>query len=163
MIPIAAQELRASFANVSLRERKAIVLPSDFDALPWDDLDYLGWHDPKLPEVGYIVTQLDDGPAGLLLRQSAGRTQSRPQCSWCEDVTLPNDVVYFTAKRTGAAGRAGNTVATLLCANFECSANVRKLPPVAYTGFDREAARAKRIETLQLRARTFVEGIRAGG
>ena len=162
MIPFAAQELRASFANVSLRERKAIVLPSEFDALRWDDLDYLGWRDPKLPEVGYVVAQLDDGPAGVLLRQSAGRTQSRPQCSWCEDVTLPNDVVYFTAKRTGAAGRSGNTVATLLCSNFECSSNVRKLPPVAYPGFDREAAKLKRIETLQLRARTFIEGIRDG-
>ena len=160
MIPISARDLSASFLNASLRERKAVVLPPDLDTMPWNDLDYLGWRDPKLPGVGYVVAELESGPAGLLLRQSAGKTQSRPQCSWCEDVHLPNDVVYFTAKRIGDAGRAGNTVATLLCANFECSANVRKLPPVAYIGFDREAARLKRIETLRLRASTFVAGIR---
>ena len=162
MIPLSAAEVRASFVNTSLRERKAITLPPDFDDLAWANLDYLGWRDPKLPEIGYVVTRLGDEPTGILLRQAAGHTRSRPQCSWCEDVTLPNDVRYFTAKRTGPAGRAGNTVSTLVCENFECSSNVRKLPPLAYTGFDREAARLKRIETLQLRSQTFIADLRDG-
>jgi len=160
MKQLTAADVRASFVNTSLRERKAVTLPPDFDTLIWTDLDYLGWKDPKLANVGYVVTHLDDGPAGIMLRQAEGRTRSRPQCSWCEDVTLPNDVHYFTARRAGPAGRAGNTVSTLVCANFECSANVRKLPPLAYTGFDREAARVKRIETLELRSGRFVADLR---
>jgi hypothetical protein len=160
VIPLSAADLRASFINTSLRERKAVTLPPDFDNLVWADLEYLGWRDPKLTGVGYVVTHLEDGPAGIMMQQSAGHTRSRPQCCWCEDVTLPNDVRYFTAKRTGPAGRAGNTVATLVCANFECSANVRKLPPLAYTGFDREAARIKRMQTLELSSHTFVADLR---
>lgn len=155
-----AADVRASFVNTSLRERKAVTLPANFDTLVWTNLDYLGWIDPKLPSVGYVVSHLEDGLTGVMLRQSDGRTRSRPQCSWCEDVTLPNDVQFFTARRAGPAGRAGNTVSTLVCANFECSANVRKLPPLAYTGFDREAARGKRIETLELRSGRFVAEIR---
>lgn len=160
MIPITASEVRAAFINTSVKARKDITLPPTFDSLPWADLDYLGWRDPKFPQVGYVVTQLDDGPAGIMLRQFAGRTRTRPQCSWCEDVTLPNDVHYFSAKKAGPAGRAGNTVSTLVCANFECSANVRKLPPLAYPGFDREAGRLRRIEILELRSKTFVADLR---
>ena len=160
MKQLTAAEVRASFINTSLRERKAVKLPPEFDNLVWTDLDYLGWKDPKVPNIGYVVTYLDEGPTGIMLRQSSGRARSRPQCSWCEDVTLPNDVHYFTARRTGPAGRAGDTVATLVCANFECSANVRKLPPLAYTGFDRATARLKRIEKLQRRSRAFVADLR---
>ncbi|TFD26980.1 FBP domain-containing protein [Cryobacterium cryoconiti] len=160
MKQLTAADVRASFINTSLRERKAVTLPAKFDTLAWTDLDYLGWKDPKLPTIGYVVAHLEDGPTGIMLRQSVGRTRSRPQCSWCEDVTLPNDVHYFTARRAGPAGRAGDTVSTLVCANFECSANVRKLPPMAYTGFDREAARAKRIERLELRSGGFVADLR---
>ncbi len=160
MKQLTAADVRASFINTSLRERKAITLPAEFDTLVWTDLDYLGWKDPKLPTIGYVVSHLEDGPTGIMLRQSDDHTRSRPQCSWCEDVTLPNDVQYFNARRAGPAGRAGNTVSTLVCANFECSANVRKLPPLAYTGFDREAARVKRIERLELRSGRFVADLR---
>jgi hypothetical protein len=51
-------------------------------------------------------------------------------------------------------------VATLVCSNFECSANVRKRPPVAYVGFDVEAAREKRIIALGEHVRSFVRDVR---
>ena len=161
MIPLTEAGIRASFVNASLRERKAVTIP-DLAEVPWDDLDYLGWRDPKFPQLGYAVTDLDGVPVGVLLRQSDGRTRSRPQCSWCEDVLLPNDVVFFVAKRSGDAGRKGDTVGTLVCSQFECSANVRKRPPVAYIGFDVEAARLRRIETLNIRVRGFLANIRDG-
>ncbi|WP_458416397.1 FBP domain-containing protein, partial [Pseudomonas aeruginosa] len=56
---------------------------------------------------------MDSVPVGLQLRQAEQPTRSRPQCSWCSDVTLPNDVVFFSARRTGRAGKAGNSVGTL--------------------------------------------------
>lgn len=153
-------DIRQSLVNASLRERKALTLPADFDTLDWDKLSYLGWRDRKAPSTGYVVTALEEGPVGVIVRQAEGRIRSRAQCSWCEDVQLPNDVVLFSAKRTGQQGRNGDTVGILACANFECSANVRRLPPLAYVGFDAEAARKRRIEALGENVRRFVTQLR---
>jgi hypothetical protein len=155
------KQLRDSFINTSLKERKTITMP-EVDTISWDSLDFLGWRDRKVPNLGYVVIELDDVPTGILLRQADARARSRPQCSWCEDVTLPNDVVGYSVKRTGQAGRDGNTIGTLACANFECSANVRKAPPVAYLGFDVEAARQRRIQALGEHVRGFVRDVRDG-
>jgi hypothetical protein len=153
------KDIRASFVNASLRERNALVVP-DLAGVAWDDLDYFGWRDPKQPLAGFIVVPVDDRPVGILLRQTEQRTRTRAQCSWCEDVTLPNDVVLFGAKRAGKAGRNGDTVGTLLCEKFECSANARRPMPPAYLGFDVAAARLRRIEALRLHAEGFARDIR---
>lgn len=155
------KDILSSFINVSLRERKAIVPPPGLADIDWDRLDYLGWRDPKLPLVAYLVADVDGRAVGIQLRQTEARGRTRPQCSWCEDVTLPNDVVMFSARRAGQAGRDGSTVGTLVCENFECSANVRKLPPLAYTGYDREAARQRRIDTLRERVTSFARDLAA--
>jgi hypothetical protein len=151
--------VRASFVNASRRERGDALLP-DLADVAWDDRDYLGWRDPKQPLLGYVVADLADGPVGVLLRQAERTPRARAQCSWCEDVRLPNDVVFFAAKRGGAAGRRGDTLGTLVCANFECSINVRRTPPLAYEGFDRDAEIARRIASLQQRVRDFAERVR---
>ncbi|WP_374010572.1 FBP domain-containing protein [Leifsonia sp. LS-T14] len=161
MLPLTDPQLRSSFVNASQRERKELTLP-DLAQVRWDDLDYFGWRDRKQPEVGYVVAEIDGVPVGVLLRQADGRTRSRPQCSWCEDVHLPNDVVFFIAKRAGKAGRNGNTLGTLVCAEFECSANVRRRPPTAYVGFDVEAARQRRMDTLREHVQTFVRRVQDG-
>lgn len=148
MLPLSEQEIRSSFLNTSQRERKSLNLPEDFATLDWENLDFLGWRERKFENLGYVVTWLDGTPRGVLFKRVEGRTRSRAQCAWCEDVTLPNDVVYFTARRPGASGRNGSTVATLLCANFECCTNVRRPAPPAYLGFDVEAARAQRMQRL---------------
>jgi len=161
MLPLTENQIRDSFINASLRERKNITFPPSLD-LAWDDLDYFGWRDRKLPELGYLVGWLDDVPVGIMLRRTEARTRTRPQCSWCEDVHLPNDVEFFGAKRAGAAGRNGDTVGTLICSEFQCSANVRKRPPTAYVGFDVEAARLQRIETLRQHVANFLRNVRDG-
>ena len=160
MQPISERDLRASLINVSQRERNGLTLPPGLDTLDWDRLDYLGWRDARVPSLGYVIARPDGEPVGVMLRQAEGRARSRAQCSWCEDVQLPNDVALFSAKRAGAAGRNGNTVGTLVCANFECSANVRKRPPVAYIGFDVEAARVQRIGALREHVAAFLRDIR---
>jgi hypothetical protein len=159
MLPLTEKDIRSSFVNASQRERKEILLPPLLDEVDWDRHDFLGWRDPKSPALGYVVAHIDGAPVGVILRQSGDRPGARAQCSWCEDVTLPNEVVLFSARRSGAAGRNGDTVATLVCAHFECSKNVRVLPPSAYLGFDREAARLHRIEVLRERVRSFVTDI----
>jgi len=162
MQPIPTSALRASFVNASQRERNTLTTPPGFETLDWDRIDYLGWRDAKIPSLGYVIASLGDVPVGVLLRQAEGRARSRAQSSWCEDVQLPNEVALFGAKRSGQAGRNGNTVGTLVCAQFECSANVRKRPPVAYVGFDVEAARDRRILALRNHVVAFVTDIRDG-
>ena len=162
MLPLDDRRIRASFINQTKRERASVTLPAGFADLDWERLDFLGWRDPKLPKVGYLVAEVDGELVGVMLREADGRIRTRPQCSWCEDVTLPNDVVLYIAKRAGASGRNGDTVGTLACAGFECSQNVRRLPPVAYLGFDVEAARARRIEALREHIVGFVQAVREG-
>ena len=159
MLAVTESSIRASFVNASKKEVSDMSLPESFDAIDFEKLDYFGWRDRKIARRAYIAVETDDGLVCVMLKQAETSTRSRAQCSWCQDVTLPNDVALFTARRAGAAGRNGNVIGTLICANFECSSNVRKLPPMAYIGFDAEAARVDRILTLQIRAADFVAGI----
>ncbi|MET3509142.1 hypothetical protein ABIC64_000562 [Plantibacter flavus] len=137
-------------------------LPVDLDMLDFEVRDFLGWRDKKLPRRAYVVTIVDGEPVGILLRQADATPRTRPQCAWCQDITLSNDVVFYSAKRAGQAGKNGDTVGTLVCADFQCSANVRKLPPLAYVGFDAEAARQERIATLGVRAASFASSVLNG-
>ncbi len=162
MLPLTEQQIRSSFINASLRERKSLTLPSNFDELSWENLDFLGWRDEKLPLIGYVVTFLDGEPVGIMFRKADGKTRNRPQCSWCEDVNLPNDVTFFNAKQAGPAGRNGDTISTLVCEKFECSVNVRTPQSLPYVGFDREAAIAHRIQVLQDHVQNFTQRVRDG-
>ncbi|WOF23683.1 FBP domain-containing protein [Microbacterium betulae] len=161
MTPFAERDIRASFLNASRKEASDLSLPADVADRDFTRLDFLGWADPKLPRRAYVVAEIAGGPVGVLLRQAEQRTLTRAQCSWCEDVTLANDVQFFSARKAGAAGRKGDTIGTLVCANFGCNANVRRLPPLAYEGYDREAAREERIQRLRAHVRSFVHGLGA--
>jgi hypothetical protein len=156
MHAITEKDVRDAFVNASRKETSDITLPVDFDTIDFSQLDFLGWRDPKVARRAYaVVPTLDGGLVGILFRQAEASPRNRAQCSWCQDVKLPNDVVFYSAKRSGKAGRNGNTVGTLVCQDFQCSRNVRRLPPPAYEGYDVEAARLRRIEDLQLRAASF--------
>ena len=159
MIFLDEKIIRESFVNASRKEVSDLTLPLDLSEMDWERLDYLGWRDPKVAKRAYIVVPSDDGPVGIILKQAEAAPRSRAQCSWCQDVKLPNDVVLYSARRVGSAGRNGNTVGTLICSEFQCSANVRKLPPSAYLGYDVEAARQQRIDVLRQRASDFALGI----
>lgn len=152
------KQIRSCFVNVSQRERAAIPVPDVAD-LDWESLQFFGWRDPRNGQLGWVIVEDDDGLIGIAVRATDQKPRSRAQCSWCEDVTLPNDVVFFAARRAGAAGRAGGTVGTLACERFECTKNVRRLPPSAYLGFDREAARDRRVVALGEHVRGFVHEV----
>jgi hypothetical protein len=124
-----------------------------------DRLDFLGWTDPKLPRRSYVVAEVEGVLTGALLQRAEQRIATRAQCSWCDDVTLRNDVQFFAARRAGAAGRNGNTIGTLVCSEFGCSRTVRLLPPLAYEGYDRETARDQRILRLQEHVTAFLREI----
>lgn len=159
MLPVTTEALRASFVNASRREVTDMSLP-DLDTVAWEDLTFLGWRDRKTARRAYaVVPTLDGDLVGLLFRQAEASPRSRAQCSWCQDVTLPNDVVFSSAKRSGPSGRKGDTVGTLVCQDFQCSRNVRRTPPPAYEGHDVAAARLRRMEDLQLRVAAFAADV----
>lgn len=162
MFALTEKTIRSSFINVSQRERTSLVVPRDVADTDWAARDYYGWRDPKTPLLGFIVAEIDGEAVGLQLRQADQPTRTRPQCSWCSDVTLPNEVVLFAAKRAGKAGRSGNTVGTLICARFECSRNARRLDPPPYLGFDAAAARDRRVDALRTHVDSFFRDLRDG-
>ncbi|WP_430592230.1 FBP domain-containing protein [Humidisolicoccus flavus] len=158
--------IRSSFINASRKEVNDATLPAYFETLTdtdWERLDYFGWRDPKFARRAYVVLpRLEGEPVCVALKQAEASPRSRAMCNWCQDVRLPNDVVFWSAKRVGDAGRRGVTVGTLICRDFECSKNVRNDPPPAYEGYDVVAARIKRIEDLQLKAAGFAEMLISG-
>lgn len=160
MRPIDERTLRASFLNASRKEVSDLTLPPGFAELDVERLDYLGWVDPKLPRRSYVVAWVDDVLTGVILQRAEQRVIARAQCSWCEDVTLRNDVQLYVARKAGPAGRKGDTIGTLVCTEFGCSKNVRVLPPLAYDGYDRELAREMRIVKLQDHVAAFIAAVR---
>jgi hypothetical protein len=159
MRPIDEREIRASFINASRKEISSLSLPPAFSEIDFTRLDFLGWGDTKFARRAYVVTEVDGILTGALLQRAEQRVLSRAQCSWCEDVTLRNDVQFFSARKAGAAGRNGDTIGTLACAEFGCSHTVRRLPSLAYEGFDREAAREQHIERLGENIRAFLRSV----
>ncbi|MGV2985483.1 FBP domain-containing protein [Microbacterium sp. AGC85] len=159
MRPIDERAIRASFINASRKEVSSVSLPQGFAEVDFDKIDYLGWSDPKFPRRAYVIAEVDDTLTGVLLQRAEQRVLSRAQCSWCEDVTLRNDVQLYSARKAGADGRKGDTIGTLVCAEFGCSHNVRRLPPLAYEGYDRETARDLRILRMQENVTAFLRGV----
>jgi hypothetical protein len=163
MLPLNYPAIRASFVNATRKELSDLTLPAGLAELDWTKLDYLGWRDPKFAKRAYIVVPVDQAVIGVVLRQADADPRKRAQCSWCQDITLPNDVVFYGARRAGHGGRNGNTLGTLVCESFQCSTNVRKLPPVAYLGFDQQAAREDLKRGLRVRAAAFATAVMTEG
>lgn len=161
MRPIDERDIRASFINASRKEVSSLSLPQGFAEIDFERIDYLGWNDAKFARRAYVVAEVDGVLTGVLLQRAEQRVIARAQCSWCEDVTLRNDVQSFSARKAGAAGRKGDTIGTLACAEFGCSNNARRLPPLAYEGFDRETARDLRILRLQENVAGFLRAVAA--
>jgi hypothetical protein len=139
MRPIIESDIRRSFVNCSKGEAKRLGVPKDLEEQPWDDLDFLGWRDPGAPERGYLVAERDDGSlVGIALRAATGVSRgftSRSMCSLCLTIRTSRGVALMTARRTGEAGRQGNTVGQYLCTDLACSLYTRGKKQTA-TGAD---------------------------
>jgi hypothetical protein len=114
------QQVRRSFLNCSQGEAKGLTLPRDFADLDWTALELLGWRDPRAPLRGYLVVATDDRPVGIAVRAAESRMSARTtvMCLLCQTAQSGDAVSLFTARRTGAAGRNGNTVGTYMCADL---------------------------------------------
>jgi hypothetical protein len=123
MEPITEHQIRTSFVNCSKGEALRLGLPRDLDEKPWADLDFLGWRDPGAPERAYLVAEREGRLIGISLRASGGTARgfgARSMCSVCL-TTRTGGVALMTARRTGEAGRQGNSVGQYLCSDLQCS------------------------------------------
>lgn len=125
MIPMTADDLRAALVNGSKGDAKRATLP-ELDGVDWESLDYLGWQDAKRPRLHYVALELDGAPAVMILRGAENPPAKKVLCSWCEDVVEGIRAASFVAPLAGDSGRRGNTVGTMICADFRCSRNVRR-------------------------------------
>ena len=125
MNPLTADEIRASFVNCSKGEAKRALLPADLDETPWPQLDFLGWPDPSGSQRAYLVLERDGAAVGLLLRQTGGGGARSTMCQVCVTPHSGNGVALSVARKTGAAGKRGDSTGIYVCRNLACSLYVR--------------------------------------
>ncbi len=163
MQKFSAQQIRASFINASRSEAAKLNLPKNFDTLGWEEIDFLAWRDVKMPLRGYLVVPGPKGPTGIMLRAPEGGAKKNRSvlCELCRDVFSKDDVLLWVAKRAGQSGRPnGNTLGTLICADFVCCRNVRVEPPANEINPDPAAVVLRQIDALAARTAQFVERVR---
>jgi hypothetical protein len=119
--------IRASFVNCSKGEARRLSLPAKLADVEWEDLDFLGWRDPKAPANAYLVLPRDGKLVGLAMRAATPNASQlkRSLCALCMTTHSASDVTLFAARRTGNAGKLGNTVGTYICADLACSLYLR--------------------------------------
>ena len=164
MESLTEQQLRRSFVNCSRGEAAGLTLPRSFADLPWSDLEFLGWRDPRAPLRGYLVVPRDGGPVGVALRAAESRMSSRTaaMCLLCQTSQSGDAISLFTARRLGAAGRNGNTVGTYICADLGCAVRVRtEIPPWLRTR-DPDEVVLERTAELRERVDGFLAAVERG-
>ncbi|TDC07287.1 FBP domain-containing protein [Nonomuraea longispora] len=149
MRPVTEGDIRSSFVNCSKGEAKRLSLPADLAEQPWQDLDFLGWRDPGAPDRGYMVAEREDGRlVGIALRAVRGTARgfaSRSMCSLCLTIRTGGGVALMSARRTGEAGRLGNTVGRYLCSDLDCSLYARGQKQTAGGDFEETLTVQERV------------------
>jgi hypothetical protein len=163
--PLDPAAIRASFVNSSRSRLAAMTLP-DLAALPWDDLDFLGWRDGKAPDRAYLVVPQGDDVVGLAMRAGTARRGRRPGrgsavCNLCHSGQPADGVSLFVAPRRGAAGRDGNTVGTYICDDLACSLYLRGLRELTLPQAQESLTLDDRVARLRTRLDAFVAKVLA--
>lgn len=164
MEPIPEEAVRSSFVNASKGEATRMNLPRDFAEIAWADLEFLGWRDPGAPERAWLVAERDGGLLGLSLRIASGAGRgftSRSMCSICATTHTGGGVALMTARRTGAAGRQGNSIGWYICGDLACPLYVRHKKQAAGIGFEEPVPVADGIARLQTNLAAFLRKVTA--
>lgn len=77
----------------------------------------------------------------------------------CRDVSPKRTCCSGWPRRAGQSGRHGNTVGTLICADFLCCGNVRVEPPANEISPDPAAVVLRQIDGLIVRTGQFLDRI----
>lgn len=128
MDALTAEQIRDSFVNAGAIDPERIPLPGLHEVL-WDEREFLGWRDGATAHRGYLVYWRDGRPLGLVLRAAQSRLASgAAMCSLCQLTQPAGQVRLFSAPRAGAAGEAGDSVGTYMCADLGCPLLIRVAP-----------------------------------
>jgi hypothetical protein len=161
MTPLTAEAIRASFVNCSQGEAKRAVLP-DLDTTPWSDLDFLGWPDPSGSQRAYLVVERDGVPVGLVLRQSGGVGAARSSmCQVCITSHSGSAVALSVARKTGPAGKKGDSTGIYICRDLACSLYVRGRKVSGSAALRETLTREASIERLRRNLDQFVDRVLA--
>lgn len=160
MRALTEDQLRASFVNAADDELRVVALPHDFLLTDWDHLDFFAWRDPRTRGRGYLVTERDGQPTGVILRAADGSSHARSaMCNLCHTMQPADQVALFTARRAGQAGRNGDSIGTYMCSDLSCHENVRLAAPLAPS--EVRASVDVRIDGTRERTEAFVERVLA--
>lgn len=158
MQALTEEHVRASFVNATADDRRIAAMPIDFVLLDWDHLDFLAWRDPNSRERGYIVTQREGEPVGVVLRAASGSSRARSAlCNLCHTMQPGDQVTLFNARKAGRAGEVGDSIGTYICADLGCHENVRIAGPLAPSEI--RASVDRRIDGTRQRTEAFVERV----
>ncbi|MCA0158165.1 FBP domain-containing protein [Tsukamurella sp. M9C] len=156
MDPVSQQQVVDAFRGATKSEVKRVAFPSNFDEFDFAALEFVGWRDKKIPRRAYVSVPTDDGLVTLLLTQADAKPSAKAMCTWCRDVNISSQAVLYSVRRGGSAGRKGDTLGVLVCEDFRCAANARKLPPAFHKGTDVEQIREQNLADLRRRVTGFV-------
>ncbi len=119
--------IRASFVNCSKGEAMRLTVPRNLADQPWDDLDFLGWQDPKAPNRSYIVAEREDRLVGVVLHAASRQRglNRRSMCSLCLTMHSGDGVSLVTAKKARQTGKDDDSVGEYICTDLACSLYVR--------------------------------------
>ncbi|WP_394159976.1 FBP domain-containing protein [Galactobacter valiniphilus] len=154
MQELSLAQLRAAFVNTSRREASQATPEQDLSALDWEQLSLLGWRDAHNPQRAFVVIPVEERHVGIMLT-AVPSPPRKAMCALCEDITEVSDVKMFIAKAAGAAGRKGDTLGTLIHADFKCSKYARRFPSRLEGQDNPEAFIAARVERLRENAERF--------
>lgn len=138
-----------------------MVFPTTFGELNWDDLEYLGWRDPKAQQRGYLALWREDALTGLALRAPDGASRKSVMCTLCHSTHSGGGVALFVARRGGAAGRNENTIGTYICADLNCSRYARLSAATASIFPEPGIEVEERLIRLRRRSTAFVNRVLA--
>lgn len=166
MNSLTEKQIRSAFVNASRKDASQASIP-DLEAIDFTELEYLGWHDEDRVNTAYVSAWVDEQPVTIALRKAQYTGRKRKGiCAWCQDAVATNPVSFYVARRAGASGRNGNTVGTMICTDFACSKNARRLPTLTETMGQSEAERdwmrEQRVAGLAERVERFVRNVLTG-
>ncbi|WP_284581861.1 FBP domain-containing protein [Streptomyces sp. 2P-4] len=127
MKPLAQDEIRRAFVNMSKSRSRALSVPV-LDRVDWEDRDFYAWTDGRDLSRAYLVAQRPDGPVGVELRATRRTADFRRKsiCGLCYTSHPVGGTALFSALKGGREGRLGNSVGLYACRNLACSAYARK-------------------------------------
>lgn len=159
MRPLTEADVRASFVNADADELRLMEMPHDFLLVDWDYLDFFAWQDPAANRRGYVLIPHDDAVVGIVLRATEPGRGRAGMCNICHTMQPGNQIALLSARRTGEAGRRGDSFGTYMCADLSCHENVRLAHPLAPNEVRAPGQADLRLDGTRRRMESFVSQV----